>query len=92
MNRIESKEIFTIPSSIAHEEIIGTITSGKASFSMFAMKGEDFPNLPDLASDKGFSISSEKIRLMISKVSHSIAEVDSRPMLCGGEGGGGIGL
>ena len=60
-----------------------TITSGKASFSMFAMKGEDFPNLPDLVSDKGFEISAEKIRLMISKVSHSIAEVDNRPMLCG---------
>ena len=60
-----------------------TITSGKASFSMFAMKGEDFPNLPELTSDKGFEISADKIRLMISKVAHSIAEVDNRPMLCG---------
>ena len=60
-----------------------TITSGKASFSMFAMKGDDFPNLPELSSDRGFEISSENIRLMIGKVSHSIAEVDNRPMLCG---------
>ena len=60
-----------------------TISSGKASFSMFAMKGEDFPNLPELSGDRGFEISSEKIRLMIGKVSHSIAEVDNRPMLCG---------
>ena len=60
-----------------------TITSGKASFSMFAMRGEDFPNLPDLISDRGFIISAEKLRLMIGKVSHSIAEVDNRPMLCG---------
>ena len=60
-----------------------TITSGKASFSMFAMKGEDFPNLPELTSDKGFEISADKIRLMIGKVAHSIAEVDNRPMLCG---------
>ena len=66
-----------------NDKLSCTITSGKASFSMFAMKGEDFPNLPDLTSDKGFEISSEKIRLMISKVSHSIAEVDNRPMLCG---------
>ena len=66
-----------------NDKLSCTITSGKASFSMFAMKGEDFPNLPDLTSDKGFVISSEKIRLMISKVSHSIAEVDNRPMLCG---------
>lgn len=60
-----------------------TISSGKASFSMFAMKGEDFPNLPELSGERGFEISSEKIRLMISKVSHSIAEADNRPMLCG---------
>lgn len=60
-----------------------TITSGKASFSMFAMKGDDFPNLPELTSDKGFEISAEKIRLMIGKVAHSIAESDNRPMLCG---------
>ena len=60
-----------------------TITSGKSSFSMFAMKGEDFPNLPDLMSDRGFVISADKLRLMIGKVSHSIAEADNRPMLCG---------
>ncbi len=60
-----------------------TISSGKASFSMFAMKGEDFPNLPELSGDRGFEISSEKIRIMIGKVAHSIAEVDNRPMLCG---------
>ncbi len=60
-----------------------TISCGKASFSMFAMRGEDFPNLPDLISDRGFEISSEKLRMMIGKVSHSIAEQDNRPMLCG---------
>ena len=60
-----------------------TISSGKASFSMFAMKGEDFPNLPELSGDRGFEISSDKIRLMIGKVAHSIAEIDNRPMLCG---------
>lgn len=60
-----------------------TISSGKASFSMFAMRGEEFPNLPELTGDRGFIISSDKIRLMISKVAHSIAEADNRPMLCG---------
>ena len=60
-----------------------TISCGKASFSMSAMKGEDFPNLPDLISDRGFEISSEKLRMIIGKVSHSIAELDNRPMLCG---------
>ena len=60
-----------------------TISCGKASFSMFVMKGEDFPNLPELVSDKGFKISAEILRKIISKVSHSVADQDSRPMLCG---------
>ena len=59
------------------------ITSGKASFSMFAIKGEEFPNLPDLTTDRGFTVSAEVLKNMISKVSHSIAEQDTRPMLCG---------
>ena len=60
-----------------------TITCGKASFSMFAMKGEDFPNLPDLITDRGFSVSAENVKKMIGKVAHSVADQDNRPMLCG---------
>lgn len=66
-----------------NEKLNCTVSSGKASFSMFAMRGEEFPNLPELSGDRGFIISSDKIRLMISKVAHSIAEADNRPMLCG---------
>ena len=60
-----------------------SISSGKASFSIFAMNGQDFPNLPELYSDRGFTISASVIKKMIGKVSHSIAEQDNRPMLCG---------
>ena len=60
-----------------------TLSSGKSSFSMFVMKGEEFPNLPELTTDKGFSVSCGILRKMIGKVSHSVAEQDSRPMLCG---------
>ena len=49
-----------------NEKLNCTISSGKASFSMFAMKGEDFPNLPDLISDRGFEISSDKLRMIES--------------------------
>ena len=66
-----------------NEKLNCTITSGKASFSMFAMKGEDFPNLPDLITDRGFSVSAENVKKMIGKVSHSVADQDNRPMLCG---------
>ena len=60
-----------------------TISSGRASFSMFAMRGEDFPNLPELTAEQGFEIDAETLKFMIGKVSHSIAEMDSRPMLRG---------
>ena len=50
---------------------------------MFALKGEDFPNLPDLVTDNGFSVSADILRKMIGKVVHSIADQDKRPMLCG---------
>ncbi len=60
-----------------------TISSGKASFSMFAMNSEEFPSLPELTTDQGFEISGSILRKMISKVSHSIADQDIRPMLRG---------
>ena len=60
-----------------------TISSGKASFSMFAMNADEFPVLPELTTEQGFSIQGKILRKMISKVSHSIAEQDIRPMLRG---------
>ena len=61
-----------------------TITAGKASFSMFATRGEDFPNLPELFSDRAFKISTKILKMMIGKVSHSVAIVsDNRIMLTG---------
>ena len=41
-----------------------TVSSGKASFSMFAMKGSDFPTFPELETDKGFEIDAEILRKM----------------------------
>ena len=66
-----------------NEKLNCEISCGKASFSIFASRGEDFPNLPDLVSDKGFEISSQTVKKMISKVSHSIAAQDNRAMLMG---------
>ena len=66
-----------------NENLNCTVSSGKASFSMFAMKGADFPSFPELETDKGFEIDAEIFKKMISKVQHSVAENDSRPMLCG---------
>ncbi len=60
-----------------------TISAGKASFSMFAMNSDEFPVLPELTTDQGFEIQGSVLKKMISKVSHSIAEQDIRPMLRG---------
>ena len=60
-----------------------TISSGNASFQLYAISGADFPRLPELSGDKGFEIASDVLKDMIGKVSHSIAENDSRPSLCG---------
>ncbi len=59
------------------------ISCADANFSIFANRGSDFPNLPDLVSDKGFEVSSAVLKKMIGKVSHSIAVQDNRIMLTG---------
>ena len=66
-----------------NENLNCQIYSGKANFSIFAMKGEDFPSFPDLVSDRGFEISSLTLKKMINKVQHSVAVLDNRAMLMG---------
>ena len=67
-----------------NENLNCTISSGKASFSMLSvLGGEEFPNLPDLVTDKGFDIEASLLRKVIGKVIHSVAEQDPRPFLCG---------
>ena len=74
---------------VISERCVGRLTSDlvvcdiSLSFTMFAMKGEDFPSLPELTSDRGFEIDSSILKKMISKVIHSISDQDSKPMLRG---------
>ena len=60
-----------------------TVIGENSHFSLFAQKGSDFPNLPELRGDKNFTVFSDVLRRTIGKVIHSVAEIDSRPMLCG---------
>lgn len=59
------------------------VSSGKSQFSLFALKGSDFPSLPELKGDRGFAIKSALLKKGINKILHSVAENDTRPMLCG---------
>lgn len=60
-----------------------TVGNENSSFSLFAMNGKDFPSLPDLNGDMGFSLPQGIFKKMISKVSHSVASQHVRPALCG---------
>ena len=65
------------------ENFTCNIRSGKASFTMSSIKGEDFPSFPDLVTDKGFTLPSDVFAKMINKVAFSVAEQSSRQMLMG---------
>ena len=65
------------------ENLVVTVGNEDSSFSLFAMNGKDFPSLPDLSGDMGFSLSQGIFKRMISKVQHSVAIQDNRPALCG---------
>ena len=59
------------------------VKSESSSFSLFAMKCDGFPMLPDLNGEEGFSIESGVLKRMIQKTLHSVAAQDNRPALCG---------
>lgn len=88
---INAQRLFQIVKLLGDEEIVlevspklsVTISSGASSFSLYALNGSDFPSLPELTGDKGFSVRADIFRRIISKVLHSVAEQDQRQMLCG---------
>lgn len=60
-----------------------TISSESSSFSLFAMRGADFPSLPDLTGEKGFAIKGAVLKKIINQTMHSVAQDDIRPILTG---------
>lgn len=65
------------------ENFTATVSGGRASFSLSALRGEDFPALPELSGSRGFEIASGTLKDMIARVLHSVADQAARPMLCG---------
>ncbi len=59
------------------------ILSGKAQFELQALSGKDFPDLPMLSSDKGFTIKQEDFRNILQKTQFAIAVNNTRPELNG---------
>ncbi len=59
------------------------ITSGQSGFTLNAMPGEEFPSLPDLKGEVGFSLPASELRDMIAKTSYAVAVNEPRPALNG---------
>lgn len=73
------------------EEITLTVDSklgvlfecGKSSHRTGALKAEDFPEIPDLKSEKGFIVSQAQLKKMLAKVSYAMGINEPRPVLNG---------
>lgn len=59
------------------------IESGKSSHKMIALSGKDFPDLPLLESEKGFTLTAGVIREMLSKTMYAMGVNDQRTVLNG---------
>lgn len=60
-----------------------TITSGKSTYRMTALPATDFPSLPALKTELGFTVQSKVLCEMISKVSYAMGVNDQRTILNG---------
>ena len=73
------------------EEIILTVDSrltatfecGKSTHKTGAMKAEEFPEIPDLKTEKGFTVKESTLKNMLSKVSYAMGVNEPRPVLNG---------
>ncbi len=65
------------------EKLFVHISSGNSNFTLSVLHGSDFPGLPELSGDRSFQLSCDCLKSMIGKVMHSVAEFDTRAILCG---------
>ena len=66
-----------------NEKFQTKISSGNSRFSLSALPGNDFPNLPDLDGEGGICFSQALLKKMIGQVQHAIAFGTQRPVLTG---------
>ncbi len=60
-----------------------TIASGKSKFTIVSKPGHDFPKLPSVQMQKGYTVSQPALREMINQTIFSTAQEDSRPIFMG---------
>ncbi len=59
------------------------ITSGKSNHKMNAISAADYPDIPRLVTEDGFTLSQAVLKEMLSKVMFAMAANDTRPVLNG---------
>ena len=78
--------IRTMPEDIrieVSEKMRARITSGKSEFTLNAMPGDEFPNMPTLEGDWGFSMPQSELRDAVNRTLYAVASGDPRPALNG---------
>lgn len=65
------------------DKMVACIFSGKSSHKMSALAGSDFPNIPDLSSDRSFIIGQASVKHMMNQVSFAMGVNDQRAVLNG---------
>lgn len=88
---LNAQKFYAIARAMAGEEIevivdknLGTtILSGSSSYQMQAMRGEDFPGMPLLESERSFMLPEGILRAMIAQTSFAVATADQRAALNG---------
>ena len=65
------------------DKLVACIFSGKSSHKMSALRGEEFPNIPDLESDRSFIVGQAVVKKMMSQVSFAMGVNDQRAVLNG---------
>lgn len=65
------------------EKLSASIVSGKSSHKMNALRGEDFPAIPDLVSNRSFLVGQAVFKKMLNKVSFAMGVNDTRTVLNG---------
>ena len=64
-------------------KMVACISCGKASHKMSALKGEDFPSIPELSSDRSFIVGQSVVKKMMNQVSFAMGVNDQRAVLNG---------
>lgn len=64
-------------------QLSAVITAGRSSHSMKALRGDAFPDLPLLESERGFTVAQGVVKEMLGKTMYAMGVNDTRPVLNG---------